>query len=627
MIITNKLCCKPQQRARPWSKVILSALSVRVFANCLNAAVVPSMYIYMTSTFCEGFLPTTLSSTHFGRKLSPTKQKLNVPQCRSIEDCGRKTDKHRMQLTQSTGENAGETTQLNRVIINTENNTPRNEQKPSLIKDSVFQQDVASTLLIALIVGALTGIGVSIFKLSIDEVRKFSYSLDLVQFHSSAFQAAFIPAIGGLVVSLLGLAGEFSPGLRGQVAELDAEFLSKRRDVKNPFRYLRKTLAAVATLGTGCSLGPEGPSVEVGMSTTRVLLNSSILKEKFNLSRKQGRLLLSCGAAAGVSAGFDAPISAVFFVLEIVQAAFIAEQKASNSATNQNDDALSSSNDDGIDSVSSRESIQSVLLASVMSAGVSRQILQDHLTLKLNAYSLTNPFLELPLYLLLGALCGITAFAFSQFAKIAKDAFEGSGPIGQIPPFYRPIVGGLVSGVVGLAFPQILFFGYETLNSLLANRSLPTSTMLELLVVKAFTTAVAAGSGLVGGTFAPSLFLGGMLGASFHNIVEGVLHTVNVAMDSSMFTIADVPAYAMVGGASVLAALFRAPLTGSLLVFELSHDYNVILPLMASAGAGSLVADVVETAFQAREKRKSLNSVAWGDLATEVEIKEENGTK
>jgi len=279
------------------------------------------------------------------------------------------------------------------------------------------------------------------------------------------------------------------------------------------------------------------------MSTTRVLLNNNILKEKFKLSRKQQRLLLSCGAAAGVSAGFDAPVSAVFFVLEIVQAAFIAEQKASNSATNQNDDALSGSNDFGIDSVSSRESIQSVLLASVMSAGVSRQILQDHLTLKLSAYSLTNPFLELPLYLLLGALCGITAFAFSQFAKIAKDAFEGTGPIGQIPPFYRPVVGGLVSGVVGLAFPQILFFGYETLNSLLANQSLPTSTMLELLVVKGFTTAVAAGSGLVGGTFAPSLFLGGMLGASFHNIVEGVLHTVNVAMDSSMFTIADVPAY------------------------------------------------------------------------------------
>jgi H+/Cl- antiporter ClcA len=98
------------------------------------------------------------------------------------------------------------------------------------------------------------------------------------------------------------------------------------------------------------------------------------------------------------------------------------------------------------------------------------------------------------------------------------------------------------SRVVGLAFPQILFFGYETLNALLANKALPTETLVELLFVKMFTTAVAAGSGLVGGTFAPSLFLGGMLGASFHNAVSGVLNSVNI-LASTVFTIADVPAY------------------------------------------------------------------------------------
>ncbi len=182
-------------------------------------------------------------------------------------------------------------------------------------------------------------------------------------------------------------------------------------------------------------MGPEGPAVEVGLSMSRVVLNADMLKEKFNLSRKQQRLILSCGAAAGVSAGFNAPIAAVFFALEVVQAALIAESSEKKLSSN-----------DGEDSVSSRESIAAILLASVMSAGVARQILSDHLTLKLSSYSLTNPFLELPLYLFLGSLCGLTAFAFSQFSKVAKDAFEGPGPIGQIPPFFRPVVGGLVSG-------------------------------------------------------------------------------------------------------------------------------------------------------------------------------------
>ena len=279
----------------------------------------------------------------------------------------------------------------------------------------------------------------------------------------------------------------------------------------------------------------------MGMSTSRVILGTELIKEKFDLSKTEQKLILSCGAAAGVSTGFNAPISAVFFVLEIVQAAFKAESDSQASSENE-------TTPNAVESLSSREGITSILLASVMSALVSRQILRDHLTLELSSYSLTNPFLELPLYLLLGTLSGVIAFTFSQSAKIAKDAFEGNGSwwtnetVARIPPFLRPVTGGLISGLVGLVFPQILFFGYETLNALLANKTLPTTTLLELLVVKMFTTAVSTGSGLVGGTFAPSLFLGGMLGASFHNIAVEVLNTVNGAMNS-MFVIADVPAY------------------------------------------------------------------------------------
>ena len=241
---------------------------------------------------------------------------------------------------------------------------------------------------------------------------------------------------------------------------------------------------------------------------------------------------------------------------------------------------------------------------------------------------------------------------FSQAAKFFKNVFDGAiGPkpvrraFRRLPASVLPIIGGVTCGIVGIFYPQILFFGYDTLNKLLLDNTLPTTLLLTLLAAKTFTTAVCAGSGLVGGKFvtryilpyshvfhfvfplcslshivshqlhnclglrllflffcklpgtlAPSLFLGGMVGASFHNI----------ACHSVIFEIAGVPAYSMVGAASTLAAIFRAPLTASLLMFEITRNYDVLLPLLASAGVASLVSDIVESKVeQALSKRQS----------------------
>jgi H+/Cl- antiporter ClcA len=209
------------------------------------------------------------------------------------------------------------------------------------------------------------------------------------------------------------------------------------------------------------------------------------------------------------------------------------------------------------------------------------------------------------------------AGSFSWLAKLSKRVFDGlSGPkilrtrMGKLPKFYKPILGGLFCGVLGLIFPQILFFGYETLNTLLANTTaMSTGLILILLAAKICATAVSAGSGLVGGTFAPSLFLGGMTGAAFHNVVQHMF-----MLSSATFVLADVQAYALVGAAGVLSALFRAPLTASLLLFELTRDYNVILPLMATAGVGSVVGDWMERTFE--EKRRDRDTVSWGGLSS-----------
>jgi H+/Cl- antiporter ClcA len=220
------------------------------------------------------------------------------------------------------------------------------------------------------------------------------------------------------------------------------------------------------------------------------------------------------------------------------------------------------------------------------------------------------------MYLLLGVTSGVVAGIFTFCAQLSKAFFDGNaGPeivqrgMRLLPKWSKPILGGLTCGVVGLVYPQILFFGYETLNTLLANNSLTTDVILTLLAVKIFTTAVAAGSGLVGGTFAPSLFLGGMVGALFHDVIANMF----LVAHESPFALADVQAYALVGAAGVLAALFKAPLTASLLLFELTRDYEVLLPALASAGVGSVIGDIVEKALE--ETRRDRDAVSWGDLS------------
>ena len=491
------------------------------------------------------------------------------------------------------------------------------------------------------IIGVTSGLSVGAFKLAIDAVRQLSYGSAL---SSSTLLLPLIPALGGVVVGTLRLCGAFPPGLRGTVKEVDERsrepIYTEGNQImsggRKGLQFLRKTAAAIFTLGTGNSLGPEGPAVEVGMAMSQTCMTFLPMEtgsvESNTNSRgailrriKRNRLLLSCGAAAGVSAGFNAPIAGVFCALEIMQGTFVSL-------------ADSARREDRIDPeqfTTSPGNISAILLASVLSALVSRALLGNHLVLELSDYTLKAPLVEMPLYLLLGATSGVVAAVFSQTAKWAKSLFDGEvgpGPIratfSALPNSIKPVIGGLLCGLIGIAFPQVLFFGYETLNSLLANSSLPTTLLLTLLVVKILSTALVAGSGLVGGTFAPSLFLGAMTGASFHNIASWVLmhamdsRIVPAVLGGTVLELADVPAYAMVGAASTLAALFRAPLTASLLLFELTRDYDVILPLMASAGVASLVGDIIEQKIE-RERvtidRRDVDPVSWGDLASSIE--------
>ncbi|KAL7564579.1 hypothetical protein ACA910_017926 [Epithemia clementina (nom. ined.)] len=533
-------------------------------------------------------------------------------------------------------------------------------------------------------VGAMTGLLVAVFKLSIEAVRLVCYGQDIWVYYPSFLFV--VPMLGGMIVGLISwFGGPYPPGLRGTLQEVEEEnhggvnesgHSSAMSSVKIQGNFARKSTAAVVTLGTGCSLGPEGPCVELGMNVARASLQFAknrsslwLLTHPQTQNPNWHRVLLSSGAAAGVAAGFNAPIAGVFFALEIMQNAFQSmdrqqKEKADDDITNTNGANNNNNNESAPPQPQSTSSnsamttnpiITPILMASVISALISQDILGNHLIFKVSQGLAIQPSLsELPLYILLGAMSGLVAFAFSYSAKISQSFFAGEwgfepvkDVMSSIPDPVKPAIGGLLCGLVGLAYPQILFFGYETLNPLLKSQAyLPITVILSLLGVKTIMTAVCAGSGLVGGTFAPSLFLGSMTGAAFRdgaarllellNGFSATLATTNAAGDGAtlppstamlsnfieMLPIHDVhlssvPAYAMVGAASVLASLFRAPLTATLLLFEVTRNYEVLLPIMASAGVASIISDILEDTFERRDEmqRRDFDPVSWGDLA------------
>ncbi|HEY9751727.1 MAG TPA: chloride channel protein, partial [Coleofasciculaceae cyanobacterium] len=320
----------------------------------------------------------------------------------------------------------------------------------------------------------------------------------------------------------------------------------------SPLQAMAKAMAAAISLGSGASLGPEGPSVEIGSNI------GIVLGQALQVSRERQQLLLGAGAAAGLAAGFNAPIAGIFFALEVVLGTTFAAS-----------------------------AVSVVLLAAVVAALVSQIGLGGQPAFTLPSYEVRSP-LELPLYLGLGLWASLVSIAYTQSIKLAQNWFEGALPglgwMQRVPPILRPALGGLIVGGVALQFPQILGIGYETIEAMLGAVPFSLGLLIGLLVVKLIVTAISQGSGLVGGLFAPAMFLGASLGAAYGKVIGMILPFAGEA-------IAAPPAYAMVGMAAVLAASARAPLTAILLLFELTRDYRIILPLMAAVGLSAWLAE------------------------------------
>ena len=356
----------------------------------------------------------------------------------------------------------------------------------------------------------------------------------------ASWPVVLVPLVGGLAVGLLRfLGGDLGPSLPSLMAMADGAVASTPR-----LPHLR-LLAASLSLGSGASLGPEGPSVESGGNL------GLWVAERGGLVPEARRALVAAGVAAGLAAGFKAPIAGVFFAFE-----------------------------GNFSGTLGRPSLRAVLVAAVASALVTQLCLGDDPILRLPAYEVRSPW-ELPLYLGLGLLASLMSWALVRLMALGRD-HRLQKLLGTLPPGLVTAAGGAAVGGMALVFPQVLGVGYDTIEALLgSDGGIPLVTLLLLIGVKLVATALSNATGFVGGGFAPALVLGAVLGNAYGQLLgEGGFH----------LPVAEPPAYAMVGMAAVLAGSARAPLTALLLLFELTRDIRIVLPLMAAAAPAWCVA-------------------------------------
>ncbi|CAN1212491.1 chloride channel protein [Tumidithrix helvetica PCC 7403] len=429
--------------------------------------------------------------------------------------------------------------------------------RPLVLLLNRFQPSAETVMLVlAIVVGLLSGTGVTLFrKLILFAQQIYWHDLAVVVSAYSPIAIVLVPILGALVVSILRLqldrVEKVAGGSETHKDVGKADHAAKQDSRKQPFiQAPLKTIAAAFSLGAGASLGPEGPSVELGSNI------GSMLGQSLKFSSERTRLLLSAGGAAGLSAGFNAPIAGVFFALEVLLRDSFGTSK-------------SSLNSD----------ISVVVIAAVVSALVAQIGLGEQPAFSLPVYEVRS-YWELPLYMGLGVLASLVAIAYTRSLKFAKRIFAGEVAkfefMAKLSVPSKLVLGGLSVGLVALFFPEAIGIGYETVESILQDSPFTVPLLLALLITKLGLTAISLGSGFVGGIFAPSIFLGAVLGSAYGQIMAAIM--------PASIPVAASPAYALVGMAAVLAGSVKAPLTSVLLLFEMTRDYRIVLPLMASVG-------------------------------------------
>lgn len=402
--------------------------------------------------------------------------------------------------------------------------------------DEFRDRENQMTMVLAVGVGILVGLVTVAFILVTGRLAARMYPAGV-----AGWRRIFIPTLGSLFTGFL--LAKYFPFARGSGVP-QAKFALMVNDGFIRFRTVAgKLLCCSISLASGIALGREGPSVQVGAGI------ASMLGRNLGLSRKQVKALLPVGCAAALAAAFNTPIAAVIFTLEEI----MGDMHASVLGT--------------------------AALGSASSWMVLHYFLGDDPLFHVPAYRLVHPT-ELIVYSVLGVLGGLGSVAFVKSLLGLRERFLR---MPRRTVWLQPAVGGLTVGLMGYFLPNVMGVGYDFVDRVL-NGDAVLKTVALLAVLKIVATATSYASGNAGGIFGPSLFVGAMIGA----FTGGIAHTLFPG------STAGPGAYALVGMGTAFAGILRTPFTSVLMIFELTRDYAIIVPLMIS----NTLAYVISEKFQ-----------------------------
>jgi CIC family chloride channel protein len=377
-------------------------------------------------------------------------------------------------------------------------------------------------LVLALVIGASTGLAVVAFILLTER-----FGMRLYPMGGAPWRRLLFPIAGSAIIGYL--LYRYFPNARGSGVPQTKAALFAREGRITLRTVFGKFFCTSATLASGIPLGREGPSVQVGAGI------ASVLGRFLGLRTEQVKRLIPVGAAAAIAAAFNTPMAAVLFSLEEIVGDLYAPVMGA------------------------------VVLASATAWMVLHVFLGDHPLFKVPQYRLVHP-LEFAVYAVLGVAGGLVSVAFTQLLLRIRARFLR---FPQSTVWFQPVAGGLLVGIMGWFVPQVMGVGYGFVGDAL-NGNMAFRIMLLLVILKLFAVTTSYASGNAGGIFGPSLFIGAMLGGSVGTVAHHFLPTYTSTPG----------AYALVGMGAVFAGVVRAPMTSVLMIFEMTQDYAVIVPLM-----------------------------------------------
>jgi chloride channel protein, CIC family len=427
----------------------------------------------------------------------------------------------------------------------------------SMREDNLF-------LLLSVVIGLFSGLAVVCFRIAIDLTR-------LTLLGSAAapgpLRVILVPTLGGLLVAFLVF--RFFPRVRGSgvTQTKSAVYIY---DGYIPFNtIIGKFVTCALAIGSGQSLGPEDPSLQMGAGI------ASALGRRLHLSRGKVRLVAPVGAAAGLAAAFNSPISAVLFVIEEVIGTWSA----------------------GV--------LGAIVLAAVSSVVVARFFLGAEPMFQIPPYRMVHS-LELLGYAVLGVVGGLLSLAFVKLLSFMRPWLR-SWP--RWTHYVQPALAGLIIGIIGLKFPQVMGAGYEYMDQAMHGQFV-WQVLVALVLLKVFATCLSISSGVPGGMFAPTLFIGAMAGAAVGSVQHHFLPGLTGPLGS----------YALVGMGSLFAGFLRVPMTSVFMVLEISGNYSIILPVMIS----NTIAYLICRRFQPTPVFDVLTRQDGLDLPSMEEVREQS---